>query len=1617
MDLSKGRKDDHRRLTTPHREQSGVRRSRSRSRRSSGSRSLREREQDLERERQRLHRMEHVLQGERDAELRMSRSKQQLRMPHRSPRASSDHREQRGDSERRGWRRGDSVRRELRRDDYERRQHDADYEPRQSDRRPSRHQQRDQQGRDASVGRRSRSCSPSFSTRDIYKIIQSFKNDKTSQSFEQKAHLNNKLDYKNILPEFDPSTKNQRMDVWLKKVNECASVYGWDERTTIHFSMQKLQGLAKTWYQSLTTILYSWTEWQDKLLKAFPCEQNYGQSLEDMLRRRSRFGEPIENYFYEKLALLNQCEISGKRAVDCIIHGLTDRTAKSSALALRCSEPDQLLQFLLSNKDNFNQNTARNKNSDHSSSADTNQQNRTNSTAGGNSSLFCYNCKEKGHPYLKCPKPILKCNTCHKIGHKTESCQSKSENSTTKLNNVPKTMCISNSNPSAKYIKRVLVNGVFLEAFVDLGSEVSLIRETSFGKLGVEHDGIPSMMKGFGNGIVQSLGSVSLKLSIDDVDAVVVCKIVDDCLLEKPMLIGQTFSEQPHIVVFKDATKLQFFNLATEIPSHCSIDDEVRLEQVSFVGHSRLYGISSVRAAMESKFSGNILLDTKIVGKPSEQYVVLGGVYQARDGILNAMIMPCSIPCSLRKASVFARAAKVNVVDFNRAVSSSDTPIAAEFHCVRKIEQCQIKCGDSASQQDRTKLLELLQRYEHCFAFDLKDLGCTDVTEMQIELNSDRPVVYRPYRLSHHEREQVRGMIDEMLDAGIIRESVSNYASPIILVRKRDGKTRMCVDYRMLNSVTVKERYPLPIIEDEISRLSGQAWFITLDLMSGYYQVPIAEQHRHLTAFVTPDGQYEFNRVPFGLANAPAVFQRMMNRVLGPARFEKATVYIDDLLIYGSNSEEVLLRLEEVLQLLTDANLKLNLSKCSFLQNQIDYLGYEISSSGMRPGEAKIRSVSNFPRPQNVHAVRQFIGLVSYFRKFIRGFAELAFPLTKLLKKDAKWEWEVNQEESFEALKDMLVNRPVLAIYDRHAETELHTDASRIGIGAILLQRSASAEALRPVAYYSRQTTPEEKNFHSYELETLAVVCALRKFRVFLIGKEFKIVTDCSALRSTFLKRDLVPRIARWWLSLQEFDCIVEYRAGVKMAHADALSRNPVDDAVLQSAGQCPSILAITDEDWLLTLQLGDTELARIRDIVNSDLDAKGLEYVKDNYIIRDNKLYKYLNGDKTNIRWVVPKGARWQICKMNHDDIGHVGYEKTLDRMKSRYWFSKMSRFVKKYVGSCIECAYAKKTATTREGLLHPIIKVAIPFHTVHIDHIGPFVKSKRGNTHILVVVDSFTKFVFIKAVRNTKTLSVIKVLEDIFDTFRSPERLVSDRGSCFTAHSFKRFCLDRGIKHILNAVASPRANGQVERYNRTILDSLTAQNLKDGEKDWDNKLGKIQWGLNNTLQKTIGRSPAEVMFGLKMNSENNPSLNEIIDLSQEHCDISDIREEVKNRIDQEQEKQKQYYDKGRKSARTYNKGDLVKITKTNFQNNGKSSKLLPTYEGPFRVVKILGNDRYKVAPIPGFEGMRSKRKTTVASDRMQPWIHIVSLELDDDDNEMEIMDDKSDDETQNSS
>lgn len=1443
-----------------------------------------------------------------------------------------------------------------------------------------------------------RSCTPSFSLNDVIKIVQSVKN--VTQPNQSVTQLAKNIDHKNILPNFDPSVKSQRVDIWLRKVNECATVYGWDEITTIHFSMQKLQGLAKVWYESLKTIKYTWDQWQENLKSAFPCEQNYGQILEEMLKRKSRVGEPIENYYYEKLALLNQCDITDKHAVDCIVHGLGDRTMKSSALALCCSQPEQLLQFLISHKesqpvDRFHNN----RNRFGTDNASNYQNNKSNNRFSRNQSVvFCFNCKERGHPYTKCLKPIIRCTKCSRVGHRSEECKNKTPSLDSK-HEPAKTMCIFNSNPNAKFVKPVDINNKVVDGFIDFGSEVTLVRLSLITNLGLQHDNVPTLMKGFGNNAVQSIGTISLEISVDGVPARVACRVVDDNLLDTPILIGQSYTEQPHITVYKDSTRLQFHAISLELPGVDTTED-CKVLTLRLKSDVNLHGLATVTVCTGSNIDCLLLLNNSIIGPPDKEVAVTGGVYQVKNGQLDISIYPCSKPQFLKRKMVLARGEKVEfvrrLVMESPGISSTTGRLETGANCNISLDE--VKVGDLATQEEKHRLIEILHTFKHLFASSLKDLGCTDVTQMNIELNSTKPIVYRPYRLAHHERDKVQTMVSEMLEANIIRESVSDYASPVILVRKKDGNMRMCVDYRMLNSVTVKEIYPMPIIEDEIARLSGQSCFITLDLASGYYQVPISESAKHLTAFVTPDGLYEFNRMPFGLANAPAVFQRLINRVLGTVRFTKATAYMDDVLIYGDSASQCLDRLEDILSLLEKANLTLNLTKCEFLRSNIDYLGYEISAAGVRPGQKKILSVSNFPRPINVHCVRQFIGLASYFRKFIQNFAVLALPLTQLLAKDTTWQWGQAQENAFEVLKSKLVDRPTLAFYDREAETELHTDASKDGIGGILLQRDKQTGQYRPIAYYSRKTSPEERFYHSYELETLAVVKSLEKFRVYLLGKEFRIVSDCSALRSTFIKRDLIPRIARWWLLLQEFNCTIEYRPGTKMSHVDALSRNPIESET-EISNNVSMVMVINEDDWLHTLQLGDSELNRIRKILEDDLDSKGLQYIKDNYLIRDNKLYRYIKGDKENLRWVVPKGARWQICRLNHDEIGHMGQEKTLERIKKHYWFTKINRFVKKYINACIECAYAKKGGKNNEGLLHPIEKVALPFHTLHVDHLGPFVRSKRGNSYLLVVVDAFTKFIFIKPVRNTKTENVIRALDDIFYTFRMPDRLISDRGSCFTSNTFKRYCYDKGIKQILNAVASPKSNGQVERYNRTILNSLKAQNLKFDERDWDTQTGKVQWGLNNTVQKTTGRRPAEVMFGTCMAGEINPALNELTNLTNEDIDVDSIRTEVKDKIDAEQIKQKQLYDQNRRPAQIYNEGDLVKISKVSFNNDGKSKKLLPSYIGPFRITKVLGQDRYKVASIPGFNNQTSKRTTTVAADRILPWVHVAALQLNDSD------------------
>jgi hypothetical protein len=400
-----------------------------------------------------------------------------------------------------------------------------------------------------------------------------------------------------------------------------------------------------------------------------------------------------------------------------------------------------------------------------------------------------------------------------------------------------------------------------------------------------------------------------------------------------------------------------------------------------------------------------------------------------------------------------------------------------------------------------------------------------------------------------------------MLKHDIIRPSTkSEWASPVILVPKKNGKLRFCVDYRQLNKVTKKDNYPLPRINEILDSLGNAQWFSSLDLASGYWQVEMREEDKPKTAFISRNGTYEFNVMPFGLCNAPGTFQRCMDTVLGNIIWKHALVYLDDVTAFSQTFEEHLRHLEGIFQRIEKAGLKINPDKCHFGAQSLQFLGHIITNKGILPDPSKIEAIKNYPEPQNLTHLRAFLGLASYYRRFIKDFSKVSAPLYGLLKKDIKYEWTDERQQVFQFLKDQLISAPLLSYPDFTKPFILFTDASLTALGAVIEQVGDDGQR-HPIAYASRSTTSAEKKYSSTELECAAVVWAVNYFRPYLYGKHFTIYTDHSALQWLLklktIKNGLTGRLARWQLILQPYDYEIKYRPGTVNSNADALSRIP----------------------------------------------------------------------------------------------------------------------------------------------------------------------------------------------------------------------------------------------------------------------------------------------------------------------------------------------------------------------------------------------------------------------------------------------------------------------------
>ncbi|KAJ3641514.1 hypothetical protein Zmor_028019 [Zophobas morio] len=594
-----------------------------------------------------------------------------------------------------------------------------------------------------------------------------------------------------------------------------------------------------------------------------------------------------------------------------------------------------------------------------------------------------------------------------------------------------------------------------------------------------------------------------------------------------------------------------------------------------------------------TKVDGNaeVIVPARVETNPGYS---LGMVQPARDSTHKLLIASTLVKTDrdipLRVANVFPNAVSIRKGE----IIGMCEPVARVLNCEEEDVENESKEGDTKglevnwdqlSARERKLAKGLIRRHRNVFVSEEEPFGKTNILEHRINTGDTQPIRQAPRRLPLAKQEEATRLVDNMLRDGVIEESNSAWSSPVVLVTKKDGTTRFCVDYRKLNDVTKKDSYPLPRIDDTLTTLSGSAWFSTLDLKSGYWQVGLHPDDKEKTAFSTGSGLYHFTVMPFGLCNAPATFERLMEMVLKGLTWKTCLVYLDDVMIMGKTFDDHLKNLEEVLERMEKARLKLNPKKCSLFQKRVEFLGHIVSEKGIETNPTKALAIRDWPIPRDKHELRSFLGLCTYYRRFVEGYADIAAPLHQLMEQKATFKWSSTCEMAFKRLKTALCTSPILAYPRDKGMFVLDTDASNSGIGAVLPQIQDGEE--RVIEYFSKLHSKPERNYCATRKELLAIVKAVNHFHKYLYGQEFLIRTDHAALSWLLRIKNPEGQVARWLERLQQYHFRIKHRAGRLHNNADALSRRPCGeckhcDRIDAEEGNLPVRRTIfeQDEEW-----------------------------------------------------------------------------------------------------------------------------------------------------------------------------------------------------------------------------------------------------------------------------------------------------------------------------------------------------------------------------------------------------------------------------------------------------
>ncbi|CAH8583497.1 unnamed protein product [Dicrocoelium dendriticum] len=801
----------------------------------------------------------------------------------------------------------------------------------------------------------------------------------------------------------------------------------------------------------------------------------------------------------------------------------------------------------------------------------------------------------------------------------------------------------------------------------------------------------------------------------------------------------------------------------------------------------------------------------------------------------------------------------------------------------------------------------------------------------------------RPIPLA--KRTMVEKAIQEMISNDLIEPvNCSEWVHPMVTVLKKDGTVRICNDLKALNSQIVVEKFVLPTVDELLVKITGARFFSKLDLRKAFFHMPLTPESRPLTAFLTSSGLFQYKVLPMGLSSAPAAWQKFMNHSL--ADLPGQIAYMDDICVFGKSRDEHDSRLRAVLQRLESLDLRLNLEKCIFCATDVEFLGYVLSAGGIRPCAANTRAITEAPVPKNTSEVKHFLGLCSYNLRYLPDFATIAEPLRMLTKEKATFDWGSSQQSAFEEIKRRLVSTPMLAIFDENCPTFVSTDASNIGLGAVLSQIQNGEEKV--IAYASRKLSPTEVSYSAGEREALACVWACEKWHLFLFGRRFTLRTDHAAL-TTLLSRGTNGhrplRINRWYARLLNYDFQIIFRPSSENRMADSLSRLPLDDSdkneddeekVMISALQSSELSAVTKQE----LQEANRSDSYVQDVIHY-LSQGWPRYAKLSgelrafYVLR-HELAVVDDCLMRGSRFVAPQKLTSKIIQCAHE--GHPGIVRTKRRLQEYFWWPKMNKMAEACVRSCDACQKADKSSKPIDAPIQPVTYPMKPWSKVAIDIMGPFHSAPQHQRNCLVATCYYSKWPEIHLCGDVTTSTVIRWLKHLFARFGFPEEIVTDNGPQFTNYEFKRFLQLRDVKHVHTVPYNPAANGMVERTNRTLKETIQTARLSG--RQWEDAVLEALFTHRTSHHRATDRTPGELMFGRKLRTKLNAAISA-----------------AENNDPHQLERRRGYQSSYEKRATSLRPGTLVRLKER------QTRKGEPALTRPIRITRALGPGTYELA------------------------------------------------------